>query len=261
MRKQDFGEGWRFRTKGHAWQDVRLPHDAQLLEKRTADAPGGSGHGYFPGNFYEYEKRFVAAQEWKEQHVELLLEGVYKNATVTLNGKTLAEHAYGYTPFTVDLDEALLYGQENVLTVTADNSRLPNSRWYSGGGIYRPVSLLLGNRDHIRWQGVRISTISTEPAKILVETESTEGEIKVAILDGEHILAQAKGNHAEISLEGAALWSEHHPRLYRCRVTLEKDGKAVDEVTENFGIRSIRWSPEGFFVNGTNTLLRGGCAP
>ena len=80
--------------------------------------------------------------EWKDSHVELLFEGVYKDAEVSVNGVKAAEHHYGYTPFRVCLDGLVNYGTANTICVTADNSKLPNSRWYTGGGIYRPVSLL-----------------------------------------------------------------------------------------------------------------------
>lgn len=259
MKKYDFGKNWRFRKKGGEWKTVTLPHDAQLLDERKPDAPGGSGHGYFTGNVYEYEKRFRARKEWNEKHVELLFEGIYKNAVVTLNGKKLAEHKYGYTPFTVVLDDALDLAEENVLQVTADNSKLPNSRWYTGGGIYRPVSVLVGEKDHIAWQGVRISTVSIRPAKILVETDTTAEQVEVEILDQGTTVAKAQGHSVEIELPDGKLWSETFPYLYEAKVTARIGNEVTDEVAETFGIRQITWSPKGFFVNGENTLLRGGC--
>ena len=123
----------------HNWtcngQAVTLPHDAQISEKRGAEVSNG-GHGYFPGGVYTYEKTFTAPTEWEGKDVLIEFEGVYKNATVSLNGKELAFHPYGYTGFFVELD-GLNIGGENTLTVVADNSKLPNSRWYSGSGIYR----------------------------------------------------------------------------------------------------------------------------
>lgn len=95
---------------------------------------------------------------------------MYKNATVTLNGEKLGFRPYGYVPFTLCADEHLRYGEENVLKVVADNSNLPNSRWYTGSGIYRPVQLLLANKTHILYQGVKITTLSYAPARIRVQT-------------------------------------------------------------------------------------------
>ncbi|MDO5143961.1 MAG: glycoside hydrolase family 2 TIM barrel-domain containing protein [bacterium] len=260
MRKQDFNGGWSFRKKGFSNPvSVTLPHDAQISEERTADAPGGSGHGYFPGGVYVYEKTFLTPADWADKTVSLLFEGVYKNSTVTVNGKEAGGRPYGYSPFTVCLDGLLNYGGENTITVTADNSKLPNSRWYSGSGIYRPVSLLVGEQTHIQWQGVRITTLSYSPARIRVDTEATGGDISVEILDGETIVASGKGGSCELDIPNAKLWSDETPNLYLCHVTLTEKGQIMDEVTERFGVRVIEWSPKGLFVNGKSVLLRGGC--
>ena len=127
--------------------------------------------GYFYGDVYHYEKRFVPPETWAGQEIALVFDGVYRNATVTLNGTQVAWHAYGYTPFSARLTKALLPGRENVLEVVADNSELPNARWYTGGGIYRDVRLLMAPARHIAWQGVRIDTVSLDPATVHVGTE------------------------------------------------------------------------------------------
>jgi len=105
MRKINFNENWTFKTKEHQISNLTLPHDAQLLDGRRADSPGGSGHGYFVGNVYEYEKHFDVPADWSNQHVEILFEGVYRNCEVCLNGKKLGEHRYGYTQFTFDMNK------------------------------------------------------------------------------------------------------------------------------------------------------------
>ena len=184
MKRCDFNSGWSYGLQGEAKAPVTLPHDAQIHAKRTPDAPGGGGHGYFPGGVYEYEKQFDVPAGWKGKAVLLEFEGVYKNSTVTINGRQAGGQPYGYTGFTVDAAPYLNYGGENTVSVVADNSRLPNSRWYSGGGIYRPVWLWMGEQSHIAYQGIRITTLSYAPAKIKVETQATDGEISVEILDG-----------------------------------------------------------------------------
>lgn len=263
MRKIDFNENWTFKTKEHCIDNLTLPHDAQLLDGRRADSEGGSGHGYFLGNIYEYEKHFKVPAEWKNQHVEILFEGVYRNCEVSLNGSKLGEHRYGYTQFTFDLDEVLEYGDDNVLHVTVDNSKLPNSRWYSGGGIYRPVSLLIGDKAHISFQGVRITTIDINPAKIRVQIAGSEDfdqeEVKVDIVKDGNIIANTAGADSEVVIKDALLWSDEAPELYEAHVRLYKHGVVVDEAVEKFGIRKIAWSNRGLFVNGKETLLRGGC--
>ena len=147
MIKMSFNDNWLCNGK-----PVTLPHDAQITEKRSPEASSG-GHGYFPGGVYTYEKSFAAPADWEGKKVLVEFEGVYRNATVSLNGKALAFHPYGYTGFVVAL-EGLACGAENTLTVVADNANLPNSRWYTGSGIYRPGWLHIGGENHVSLEGV-----------------------------------------------------------------------------------------------------------
>ena len=238
---------------------VVIPHDAMLAAPRSADSPAKAASAYFTGGTYRYTKTFTAPIEWRDMHAALYFEGIYRSSEVYLNGALIGGCKYGYTDFTVSLDEHLKYGEENELAVVADNSQLPNTRWYSGSGMYRPVSLILGGKSHIHWQGVKITTRSVSPAKILVETAHTGGEVKIEILDGEAIVASGFGSYCEIDVPGAKLWDDENPNLYTCRVTLEENGEVVDTVEESFGIRQILWSNKGLFINGKETLLRGGC--
>ena len=121
MKKISFNTGWSCNGKV-----VTLPHDAQITEHRGAKV-SDSGHGYFPGGIYTYEKVFTAPEEWRGKKILLEFEGVYKNSTVSLNGKIIGGHKYGYTTFCAELSD-LNIGGENTLTVVADNSKLPNSR-------------------------------------------------------------------------------------------------------------------------------------
>lgn len=246
MKKISFNQNWTCNGT-----PVTLPHDAQILEKRNPAVSDG-GHGYFPGGIYTYEKTFTAPAEWEGKEVLVEFEGVYKNSTVSLNGNVVGGHKYGYTTFTVELT-GLNYGAENTLTVVADNSKLPNSRWYSGSGIYRPVWLYVGNAEHIAYQGVKITTLSIDPAVIRVETRAT-ADVSVEILDGDTVIAAGSGADCEITVPGAKLWSDETPNLYTARVTC-----GGDVVEEKFGIRKIEWSNKGLFINGKETLLRGGC--
>lgn len=257
MHKIDFNTGWKYAKQGEGLQSVTLPHDAQITEKRDSDA-SDSGHGYFPGGVYIYEKTFHAPAEWEGQTILVEFEGVYKNSTVSLNGKEIGGHRYGYTTFAVELT-GLNYGADNTLTVIVDNSKTPNSRWYSGAGIYRPVWLYVGEKAHIVYQGVKITPISGGTAKVKVETKVTAGDVFVEILDGQTPVAQGTGTVCEIEVPGGKLWSDETPYLYTCRVLLSENGKVTDVVEEKFGIRVISWSNKGLFINGKETLLRGGC--
>ena len=239
MQKQSFNRCWTCNGKL-----VTLPHDAQIFEHRGADVSNG-GHGYFPGGVYTYEKTFTAPAEWAEKTILLEFEGVYKNATVSLNDKELCFHAYGYTRFFVELKE-LNIGGENTVTVVADNSKLPNSRWYSGSGIYRPVWLYVGPKESIRPESVKLSTVSIDPAVVRVQSPIPV-KAELAGVCGE-------GTDFTLTIPDAKLWSAEEPHLYPVKIT-----SAEDETEIMFGIRQITWSNKGFFINGRETLLRGGC--
>ncbi len=249
MKKSDFNFGWQFAREGEALSPVTLPHDAMIIEPRGAKTSNG-GHGYFPGGVYTYEKTFIAPANWADKTILVEFEGVYKNATVSLNGKELTFHPYGYTGFFVELD-GLIYGSENTLTVVANNSKLPNSRWYSGSGIYRPVWLYEGPKNSLRPESVKISTLTYAPAKIKVEAPVS---CRIEILDGNTVIAAAEGVSVELDIPNAKLWSDEAPNLYTCRVS-----NGEDELEEAFGIRKIEWSNKGLYINGKETLLRGGC--
>ncbi len=287
MRRLNFCKDWLFSKDGGAPRRIDLPHDAQLGERRGADEPSGAGGAYFAGGKYRYEKTFDGA-DLAGKAVLLDFGGVYRQAEVTLNGQRAGGCAYGYAPFLVDLTGKVTQG-ENVICVTADNSQTPNSRWYSGAGIYRPVWLWIGEKDHIVPDGIKITTLSYDPPQVQVETEICgEGEVTVEILedakeeaspdfssnagggdtasaasftakDGSCAIAAGTGTRVELLLPTARLWSAEEPNLYRCRVTLSKNGKTVDTQSVSFGVRKLTWSPKGFFVNGKETLLRGGC--
>lgn len=240
MKTTSFNTGWL--CNGQA---VTLPHDAQITEKRGADVSNG-GHGYFPGGVYTYEKNFTALKEWEGKDILVEFEGVYKNATVSLNGKELCFHPYGYTGFFVELTD-LVYGAENTLTVVADNSKLPNSRWYSGSGIYRPVWLHVCEKGGLRPECVKISTVSVDPAVIRIESPVAFK----ADVDG----VCGEGTSFELTIPNAKLWSDETPYLYTAKITAGEG----DTVEIPFGIRQIAWSNKGLFINGKETLLRGGC--
>jgi hypothetical protein len=255
MRAINFNDNWQYNGK-----TVTVPHDAMIHEKRDAAAKSGSAGAFFPGGVYEYEKSFSVPQDWAEKSVTFKFEGVYKNSKVYINDKEAGGCAYGYSQFYVAADEFLRYGEENSIRVTAYNGDQPNSRWYTGSGIYRPVWLILSGKKHINIDGVKISTLSYSPAKIRIETAHTGGEgIEVEILSGGKQALRAEGQSIELTIPDAKLWSDTTPNLYTCRVTLKENGDIIDEVTETFGIRLVEWSAKGLFVNGKETLLRGGC--
>lgn len=253
----DFNLNWFF------WSDtqpnkqvVNLPHDAMQTETRSADVNEGRHNGFYPGNIYHYEKTFTVDADLLQKHVTLNFEGVYHNSKVYVNGKEAGGYQYGYMPFDVCLDGLLVAG-ENTIRVDVDNSETPNSRWYSGAGIYRPLRLTVQEQQYI--EDVKVSTLSISPATIKVVTEHQGGEVAVSIYDGNKQIASAEGDAVELQLEGARLWSADQPNLYKAVVELKQDGKVIEKQEKSFGIREITWSTQGFKVNGKDVLLKGGC--
>lgn len=260
MRCSPFNDSWMLvRNDATVAEPVTLPHDAMIGTPRTPDAPSTGEQGNFAGGSYRYDKRFVAPESWRDNAIMLEFDGVYRHACVTLNGCEVARCAYGWRPFLADLTPALRPGEENVLTVTCDNARQPDSRWYTGAGIFRPVRLWEGSAQHIDPWGVRLQTLSIEPARVQVDVEAGEGDVLVELRDGEHVVASGWGNHLTLMVPDARLWSADDPYLYTWHVTLYENGAVRDEASGTVGIRTLSWGTDGFFVNGKRTLLRGGC--
>ncbi len=255
MKRLDFNSGWTFKKAGGAAVPVTLPHDAMQTEKRGPGSPSGSGSAFYEGGVYEYEKRFTPPAEWTGKRVYFEFEGAYPMAEVTLNGEKIGGCTYGYEQFLVPGD-GLEPGAENVLAVRVDNSFVPNSRWYSGAGLHRPAFVYVGERDHIRPYGVRVKTLSVDPARIEVAVSHTgPGEAEIRIFDGDVLVASGTGSRLELEIPDAKLWNDSTPHLYTCRATLP--GGDADEV--KFGVRSLEWDARGLRVNGRTIKLRGGC--
>lgn len=266
MKKIPFNSGWLFRNdiKNSPEIPVTLPHDAMQTEQRLPGMKNGAAAGFFPGGRYIYRKRFTPEEKWRDQSVILELEGVYRRSTVSLNGKELGGWINGYTGYTVDLSDALLFGGENELTVVADNSQTPNSRWYTGSGIYRDVFLHVGSQQHIVPDGIAAVTESIEPSVLHVSTEtvnlSADSRVLVKVFDGETCVAEGEGADCRVTVPNAKLWSTEQPNLYRVVAMIENRGKSLDEAEVLTGIRSLSWSAgTGLLINGVETKLRGGC--
>lgn len=257
MKSISFNRNWYVRhvEESGLGTPVTLPHDAMLSEPRTALAEGGLNVSWFEGRDYVYTKKWNVTQEQLAQHLVLEFEGVYRKAEVFVNGKKAAFRPYGYTNFYVELD-GLLRAGENTVEVIARNADQPNSRWYSGAGIYRPVKLWSSPKQYIPLNGVKIRTVSISPAAIEVTVKtSVPGDVQVEILDGGKVIATATGSGTfRMELPNAQLWSPESPKLYTARVTFGED---VDE--ETFGIRSLTWGNDGLKINGQRVILRGAC--
>ena len=250
---------WQFWLEGdNSRHIVDLPHDAQQTLPRDSTVKGGYATGYAAAGVYHYQKCITVTPEMMHRHLTLHFEGVYRNAKVLVNGQIAGSHNYGYTGFDIALDGFVKQG-ENVIEVVADNSAQPNSRWYSGGGIYRPIHLLMQERD-IRLTDVQIMTLCIAPATIRVKADHVGGIVRTTILQGKKIVAKVMGDDVNTVIGNAQLWSADSPTLYQARVELLSKGKVVETRTIDFGIRQVSWNPrQGLLVNGVPTLLRGGC--
>ena len=259
MDRISFCDGWLFRKRGGENRMVDLPHDAMQEAPRQADAPSGRGSSYYVGEYYIYEKNFIPAPHWKDKEIWIEFEGVSPKSEVLLNGVNIGGCLYGYTRYRLPLKD-LRYGETNTLTVIADNTQMPNSRWYAGAGIYRPVWLLTAPLRHLPLYAVKVTTLCHDPARIRVDIQcEEETEPEVQILDGENCIASGAGRSVELEIPNAKLWSTEHPYLYSCCVRWTENGKELDAESVRFGIRTLRWTPEGLFVNGRSVKLKGGC--
>lgn len=138
----DWSKDWLFYKEGHVPKIVHIPYDAMLEETRSVASNNGDRTGYYPGGKYVYKKTLMVTEDLLHKDIRLHFDGVYRHTTVRLNGEIITTHAYGYTPFDAVLTGRLIIG-ENKVQVEVDNSYTPNSRWYSGSGILRPVSLIV----------------------------------------------------------------------------------------------------------------------
>lgn len=265
MKKYDFSNGWSYKHLGadEPFKAITVPHDAMFYEPRTEVAKGGRNIGFFEGHDYIYRKEFHANTEWKNNRILIEFEGVYHNAEVYLNNKKIHFRPYGYTNFFVDISKELLFDEMNVLEVVAHNSDQPNSRWYSGAGLYRPVHLYIGGEKHIKVNGVRIKTLSLNPATVQLNLEASgSGQAIATIYYKDHKVSQhtleldESGKSSQnIMIDQARLWSSENPHLYKIVIQFEDD-----YVTEQFGIRLLEWGSEfGLRINGKREILRGAC--
>ena len=249
--------GWTCRHLGDAapGKTVTLPHDAMLAEPRTALSAGGTNTGWYEGYDYEYRRTLtVPENELADTHI-LEFEGVYHNAEVWFNGQKAAFRPYGYTNFYVDC-APYLHAGENELRVIARNADQPNSRWYSGAGIYRPVQLWTARGAHIALNGVKIRPLSLDPAVVEVRVKTTApGTVRLTVDDLPVMQQESDGEAVfTLTLDNARLWTPETPNLYTCRINF-----ADDEVTETFGVRKVEWGTDGFLLNGKRYIIQGAC--
>lgn len=296
----NFNREWTFclgDTTNGEWRQVNLPHDFQIETPWVAPVQSESfetdnaiatvksrlsARGFKEMGTGWYKKTFIAPQQWSDRRVVIDFEGLMLVGDVWLNGKLIASTDYGYLGFDVDISTLLHFGAENVILVKSDTGNPENSRWYTGGGLFRDVNLILtDSRRHFARHPLAITTpqIDSDHALVVVggeivtfeSADSIEVGIEVLDQNGVSLYADRKRHRNNrrqkvreyqldsISIENPNLWNIETPYLYTLKATLYRpDGTPADEVTEKFGIRSLAFTPDsGLILNGRKVLLKG----
>nr|WP_297864747.1 glycoside hydrolase family 2 TIM barrel-domain containing protein [uncultured Acetatifactor sp.] len=302
MRTINLDKDWRFRegTYGQSLKEsdfgkkVNLPHDYMIEGDVREDATAKAAMGFYTGAVGCYTKIFPIPADWEGERVLLYFDGVMLNASVEVNGCDVALHHYGYTPFSVDISPYLYYGEDNRIMVRVNPSMQPNSRWYTGSGIYRSVSLVHTPKLYIAPDGIFLYTKRIvrdqdgNPEEAYICAEVTLGNdtshnrlVNVSVHFSEDICRSAKllvkaGDKATaripVTVMRPKLWDAENPYLYQVTIEAEELGifhnhlvptgaEAMrDTDTVSFGIRTITADAiHGLQVNGQEVLLKGGC--
>jgi beta-galactosidase len=288
-----FNQGWRFHLGDVAnaqdtglddsqWRQLDLPHDWSIEGEFSENAPSGTGGGALPGGLGWYRKTFTVPMTSKGKLVFVDFDGVYRNSEVWINGEYLGKRPYGYISFAYELTPHLIYGGgPNVIAVKVDNSQQPNSRWYSGSGIYRNVWLTTLDPVHVEQWGTYVTTpeVNAQSATVVVKTKVSNGSNSAAPVNLTTIIQDAngrevtrtvakevaaKGAHAEVSqtlkVSSPMLWSDDRPYVYKVVSQLQQGAKVTDRYETPLGIRSFRFDVnKGFFLNGKPVKIRGVC--
>ncbi len=299
----NFNEGWLFLKENVSnaegnnfndadWRKVNLPHDwsiedlpnqspNEIVGPFSKNSNGKAATGWTVGGTGWYRKKFTLSKNELSKQVSIYFDGVYMNSDVWINGQYLGNQPYGYSPFYFDLTPYLKKeGEENVIAVRIRNEG-KNSRWYSGSGIYRNVSLIITDPLHIDHWGVFVTTteISSNQAKVnlLVKVTNKWDNIKNGVLTTRIINSkgevvgvsdkkieiqnlQSSEIKESITIQNPKLWSIDSPTLYKTITEIKEGNRIVDVVETSFGIRDIKFDgKQGFLLNGKRVILKGGC--
>lgn len=279
-RTMSFDKGWKFlpgdpenasavRYDDSSWRTLDIPHDWSIEGENLKDNPGRETVGFFPTGTGWYRKSFNLPGYDRKKQYSVEFDGVYMNSTVWLNGVCLGTWPYGYSSFSYDLTP-YLKARGNVIAVRVDNSAQPNSRWYSGSGIYRHVRIVETASTHFDRWGVfnYTESISDSSAILRVEASLSIGEGQHGQLLIRHELLDRDGNVVAVSESGEGsqtlnvpepvLWDLDNPYLYVLRSSICSSGKIIDRVENTVGIRTIEYPlDKGFLLNGKQIKMKG----
>ena len=275
------------------WRTVNLPHDFQIeqpwVEPAADERPDNtdvaaniksrlSSRGFKEMGKGWYRLHLTPDETWKNKRIVLDFGGIMYVGEVYLNGNRIGGTDYGYVDFGIDITNELKWGQDNVIAVMADTREPNNSRWYTGGGLFRSVKLVTSDKTlyferhplNISTRDNRFVNIQAEFTNRGKERETTVG-VKIYAPDGTLVaegtsvqkrITMSRTMEAklpEMEVKNAQLWDCEHPNLYKAVVTLQNEkGEVVDETSSNFGIRTVEMIPnKGLLLNGKKVLLKG----
>ena len=286
--KINFDKGWRFiladsaqmslaMYDDSAWRMLNVPHDWAIEGDFSASAPSGNSGGALPGGVGWYRKSFEVAAADKGKLFYIDFDGVYMNAKVWINGQLLGQRPYGYSSFRFDLTPHLKFGARNVVAVRVDNSDQPNSRWYSGCGIYRHVWLVKTEKIHVAHWGthvvaegnkvsvsVSIDNNTTSQQTVVVRNKIiSPAGVQVASASKKLSLnpsAKSISSLSQLKVSRPQIWSCETPYIYKVVTTIEQNGKVVDTYETPTGFRTFKFDAEkGFSLNGKSMKINGVC--
>ncbi|MCX6236549.1 MAG: DUF4982 domain-containing protein [Bacteroidia bacterium] len=289
----NFGKGWKFQLgdipgteavgfEDASWRVLNVPHDWSIEGEFSEKNPASPGGGALPGGVGWYRKSFKVSEEDMKRSVFIDFDGVYQNSEVWINGHSLGKRFYGYSSFRYELTPYLNAGDKgNVLAVKVDNTAQPNSRWYSGSGIYRNVWLVTTGKTHIEHWGTVVTTpeITVAMAKVKTTTriknnlkmgqklvfktiivDPSGKEIAHGKMDTDGVKDSVMSTTFDFEVKNPILWNLDAPKMYSAISQVFVDGDLVDNYTTPFGIRSFEFSVDkGFFLNGKNIKINGVC--
>lgn len=288
---QLFTDNWQFflgdTSEAHAvdfdhsdWRTLNLPHDWSIEGEFSETHPAGVGGGALPGGIGWYRKSFDIPASDSGKIISIAFDGVYRNSEVWINGDYLGKRPNGYISFQYNLTPHLVFGKENVIAVRVDNSEQPNSRWYSGSGIYRKVQLVKTDPLHVKNWGTYITTpeISDESAVLSIQTQilneyaedqefdlrttvyNQQGRERASVITENQTVSDTLTVQQEINLTKPERWSPEHPYLYKTVTEIIKDAEVVDEYETRFGVRDFYFdADDGFFLNEEHVKILGVC--
>jgi len=278
----DISDGYKYDFDDSDWRVLDLPHDWGIEGKFAKENPADYYGGALPGGLGWYRKTFTIPDFDKDKLIFIDFDGVYRNSEVWINDQYLGKRPYGYSSFRYELTPYLKYGKEkNVIAVKVDNSQQPNSRWYSGSGIYRNVWLVKTNKIHVDHWGTFIitpevndkyssvnfqikikNTLPINQAVILRTVIYDKAGKQITYVKTSQDLMPGSVNEFlhELKVDEPELWSVDNPSLYNAVLSIETEGKVIDKYETPFGIRSFYFDvAKGFFLNGKPLKIYGVC--